>query len=60
MKQKLWCCYNIETDVYYLPSLSYKKSYSQDMLRGNWEWEKLQESGWKCIKVEVEIKPIKK
>jgi hypothetical protein len=58
MKQKLWCCYNTESDTYYLPSLSYRKSDSQDVLRGNWKWEKLRETGWECIKVEVEIKPI--
>jgi hypothetical protein len=46
MKQKLWCCYNTESDTYYLPSLSYRKSDSQDMLRGNWKWEKLRETGW--------------
>jgi hypothetical protein len=62
MKQKLWCCvgYFFNEPLYNLLSLSYTKSESirKHIEGGEWDWKTAKKSGWKCMKVEVEIKPI--
>lgn len=61
MKQTLWCCVdtNFDTPIYYLPSLSHTKRDSiLAATNGFMGWSDLQSMGWKCIKVEVIIKPI--
>ena len=61
MKQKLWCCVNNNLlPECYLPSLAHKKSDSiVALITGStMTWKGCQEYGWKCIKVEVTIKPI--
>ena len=58
MKTKLWCC--VKNENYQFSTLSYRKRDSIDSFIGNWKWEVFKKDGWKCIKVEVEIKPIGK
>jgi hypothetical protein len=61
MKQKLWCCVDINfgKSYYELQSLSDKKKDSMAFVLGYYsDWETAKKSGWKCIRVEVEIKPI--
>ena len=63
MKQKLWCCVglNFKKGPYYAwQSLSYKRTESikKHIDGGAWNWLKWKSKGWKCIKVEVTIKPI--
>jgi hypothetical protein len=62
MKQKFWCCVNnnLQPD-YYLPSLAHRKSDSiaTFLIDHTMTWKDSQEYGWKCIRVEVIIKPIK-
>jgi hypothetical protein len=59
MKQKLWCCVcTIKGRQYYdYSSLRPLKSDSVKIY-DEYGWEKMQKTGWKCIRVEVEIKPI--
>lgn len=63
MKQKLWCCvgFGFTEPLYDWTSLSCKRTDSiKKCINGtNWTWVKFKKKGWKCIKVEVEIKPIK-
>ena len=59
MKTTLWCCvgFGFEKPYFHLPSLAEKKKDS--ILKFSmWNWKLMQKDGWKCIKVEVEIKPI--
>jgi len=62
MKQKLWCCigFDFSRDPkkpdYWLESLA--KTKEQSILRNGGDWETYKKRGWKCIKVEVTIKPI--
>ena len=58
MKQKLWCC--VRGGKYELYTLKYtrKDSIKELRLGSIWEWKDCQTFGWKCIKVEVTIKPI--
>jgi hypothetical protein len=62
MKQKLWCCVRpTPNETYYeLESLSYTKHLSILFFEreGAFEWKEFKKRGWKCIRVEVEIKPI--
>ena len=62
MKQKLWCCvgFNSKEPYYGWQSLSYTrtKSIKKHIGGGCWSWNKWKRKGWKCIKVEVTIKPI--
>jgi len=61
MKETLWCCvgFQFKNPYYFIPSLAEKRKDSIRKLPvGNWGIRKKQ--GWKCIKVEVIIKPIKK
>jgi len=60
MKTKLWCCvdYKPEEPNYYLPSLAHKKKDSKLSLKYNSGISFKDLEGWKCIKVEVTIKPI--
>ena len=59
MKQKLWCCVaTIKGRQYYdFDSLAALKSDSIKRY-GKYGWMEMQRKGWKCIKVEVTIKPI--
>jgi hypothetical protein len=63
MKQKLWCCvgFNFKEPYYDWQSLSYKRTNSiKDHIKGSsWNWLQWKKAGWKCIRVEVEIKPLK-
>ena len=59
MKQTLWCCvgFQFEKPYYFFPSLAETRKRSIEKLPiGSWEIRK--KHGWKCIKVEVIIKPI--
>ena len=59
--QKLWCCVdtNFNNPLYYLPSLSHRKKDSiLATVNSILTWDDLQAMGWKCIKVEVIIKPL--
>ena len=62
MKQKLWCCvgYDFKEPVYDYESLAYykKRSITKHLREGYWDWKTWQKKGWKCIRVEVTIKPI--
>lgn len=62
MKTKLWCCvgFNFKEPYYQWQSLNYTRSESIKLHIGNsnWNWIKWKNIGWKCIKVEVIIKPI--
>ena len=59
--QKLWCCVNnnLQPD-YYIPSLAHRKSDSISALiyAATMTWKDCQEYGWKCIRVEIIIKPL--
>lgn len=63
MKQTLWCCvgFDFSSDPkkpdYWIETLAITKKKS--ILKNGGDWEKYKKRGWKCIKVEVEIKPIK-
>lgn len=61
MKQKLWCCVDFCRDksYYELQSLSDTRKDSKAVILEYYsDWKTAKKSGWKCIKVEVEIKPI--
>jgi hypothetical protein len=60
MKTKLWCCvYGINNPIYIFHSLAQTKSASINKCTGTkLQWDNWQKRGWKCIRVEVEIKPI--
>ena len=62
MKTKLWCCVgsSFKEPTYAYDSLSYNRSVSieKHIKGGSWGWDQWKSKGWKCIKVEVEIKPI--
>ena len=61
MKIKLWCCvgFDFKEPYYYLPSLAgSKKGATLRFNNGEYIWENYKKKGWKCIKVEVTIKPI--
>jgi hypothetical protein len=61
MKQKLWCCVDYHTGKpnYYSQSLHHRKNDSIETVRHYFvDWETAERLGWKCIRVEVEIKPI--
>ena len=64
MKTKCWCCvgYNFKEAYYNWQSLSSMRSTCIKKHTGNsnWNWREWEKRGWKCIKVEVEIKPIGK
>jgi len=62
MKQTLWCCVNdkLEDPGYYLNSFANKKADSilKFTMDTKINWESFKSLGWKCIRVEVIIKPI--
>jgi hypothetical protein len=58
MKQKLWCCVATIKDKQYYDYSSLRPLKSDSVKIYGDDWKKMEKSGWKCIKVEVEIKPI--
>lgn len=58
MKQTLWCC--VKKSNYDWTALSYKRTDSiKSFMQGSLSaWQQWKSKGWKCIKVEVEIKPL--
>jgi hypothetical protein len=61
MKQKLWCCVKEFKKTFYdFSTLAETKKRSIKCFEdeGFFEWKEFKKRGWKCIKVEVEIKPI--
>jgi hypothetical protein len=61
MKQNLWCCVKKYKKTFYdFSTLAETKKRSIKYFEGEgiFKWQDFKDNGWKCIKVEVEIKPI--